>query len=361
MKNIINYLYEENMSFEDRPLNEIDSLILCQFSYISLRNHFSPGIKEIPFANLSYNELSNNMFDSLLRRNFIDNINLLFALAKNPRFNQMIIRDYVDIKDEVKEEQFSASSYILNDKLTYIAFRGTDASILGFKEDCNMTFSCPVPAQEDALKYLLEAGKKYSNIIIGGHSKGGNLAEYAYIKSPTSIKAKISGLYNHDGPGFKDGSLSREEMAELAAFSKKTVPECCIVGNLLTSSNPAKIVKSNERFIFQHDPYSWLIEEGSFKQAKKISMLARIVNKSFDRLLEDLDDNRKEKFINIIYNALLDSDIRDLNHLFENFTDLIPLVKSKLDDLNDDEKHFINESFKILAYSLIRSNGKKLK
>lgn len=361
MTNIINYLYEEKRSFEEYPLNEIDSLILCQFSYISLKKYFSENLKRIHFSDLSYNELSNDMFNKLNKRDGLNNINLLLALAANPRFNQMIISDYVDIRDTFREEQFSASSYILNDELTYIAFRGTDASILGWKEDFNMTFSFPVPAQKDALKYLLENCKKHRKIIIGGHSKGGNLAEYAYVKSPEHIQSKILKLFNHDGPGFKENSLSEEEFEKLANFSQKTVPECGIIGNLLISSTPVKIVESKERWILQHDPYSWIIENGKFKEAKKINRLGRISNKSLYELLSSLEPDRKEKFINIIYKAMIDLEIPDINYLFENFTKLIPQMNNKFKDLDKKEKDFMDESFKILAYSLIKSNRKKFK
>ena len=206
MKNIIDYVAQEKDNFLDKAFNSVDILVLSQFSYLNLIGlvpDMSCVVKPVSIGEithiLKHYTLTNRVRDSE------SNLKLLHALANSPRFSNTKITFYVEKIDFQTEKQFSATTYLLEDGTAYIAFRGTDASFVGWKEDFNMAFISPIPSQEEGVKYVRAVGGILScDLRIGGHSKGGNIAVYSAIKCDMSIKNRITHIFSHDGPGFSD-------------------------------------------------------------------------------------------------------------------------------------------------------------
>lgn len=131
-----------------------------------------------------------------------EDIRLLASLAESPRFQNMEIMMYVNQIDTETQTQFPVITVLIDEDRYFISFRGTDNTLVGWKEDFNMGFVCPVPAQELALHYVEKIAHSVSGrFIIGRHSKGGNLAAYTSACCSNDVQERIEKVYNYDGPG----------------------------------------------------------------------------------------------------------------------------------------------------------------
>ena len=207
MANINDYLkWRGDIKLSERKPNILDSMVLSRFSYLPL---WEIDLKE----NETVEEVCKKI-KVLEDHNFIYNgdRDLSINLIKSPRFNNMIVSDYLNHYDKKIEKQFSAVVIHLNDNYMYVSFCGTDKTLIGWKEDFNLSYMENVPAQLDALKYMTNIANKYPNkkIITGGHSKGGNLAIYSSIMNTKDIQDRIIKIHNFDGPGFSKNILSWE-------------------------------------------------------------------------------------------------------------------------------------------------------
>ena len=203
MGNIIDYVKEEMRKADEKPFSEVDSLVLCQFSYL-LFDGIVPGFEQecgkTTVKDLYKAEFFSTIFPDNGSRK--ENQQLLLAMAASPRFRDMALCHYVNETDAAAEKQFAAITITVDEDTKYVAFRGTDSTLVGWKEDFNMAYITPVPAQQTAKEYVEKtAGQWQGKLWLGGHSKGGNLAVYAGIHAEENVRGQIERIYSHDGPG----------------------------------------------------------------------------------------------------------------------------------------------------------------
>ena len=174
--NIKEYAQSEFRKFEESEFCEVDSLVLAQLSYMffdKIVGSIDDKKRPVKIKDAYMLEHMPDMLNTV--RLPEENKKLLCALSGNPRFRDIKMNWYVNEVDSNTEKQFSAVCFILDRKTAYVAFRGTDATFVGWKEDFNMAFMDKIPAQEQAVEYLNFVSKKLPrSLIIGGHSKGGN-------------------------------------------------------------------------------------------------------------------------------------------------------------------------------------------
>ena len=215
MKSILGYTRTSLDTFDERPFCQVDSLVLSSITYTFFPKEILPegDWSGIHFADLLKAECFEQMFHGIW--NGKSCLELLIALACSPRFRDILICGYTQKYDAATEKQFSAVTFRLTPDTSYIAFRGTDSSIIGWKEDFNMGVMMPVPSQIEAVEYVNTVMRwKRGKLRLGGHSKGGNLAIYAAVFAKPSIQRKVVKVYNNDGPGFT------KEMIESEAYRK---------------------------------------------------------------------------------------------------------------------------------------------
>ena len=191
-------------TFDEKPLNQVDSLILSNFVYINL-DYIVPSLsepeKEIEIRDVLRREKFSEMFKGTTLPDSFKTF--VYELAASPRFRNVKIKCFVNVNDRNIEKQFAAVTYILNEEYSYIAFRGTDDTFNGWKEDLNMAFKCPIPSQEEALDYVNKVYKSLTpKLYLGGHSKGGNLAVYTLVEADEELQSRIENVFSHDGPRF---------------------------------------------------------------------------------------------------------------------------------------------------------------
>jgi hypothetical protein len=192
-------------------------------------------------------------------------------------------------------------TFLLSDGSAYVAFRGTDTTVAGWKEDFNMSYLPDTEGQLSAVRYLNEVGKEIKGPIrVGGHSKGGNFAVYASAFCDTEIQDRIIAVYTNDGPGFRDEMMERESYKRILPKVVSIVPDTSIIGMLLTSNVGHIVVKSKFVGLMQHNALMWMVERNRFKRSKQ-SALGSFISNSQKEWLSNLDDESREMFVNTLF------------------------------------------------------------
>ncbi len=321
MGNVMDYLeWRGDLTFDQSPFNDVDNVILSQLAYVNFRDvipsvQMNKGITLKAAAQLFFDLHTEE--ELMQDKSFIkDAPKLLKKAAQTNRFRDVILSDYVDMVDETLEKQFGAFHIKLSPQCTYVAFRGTDDTLVGWKEDFNMSFISPVPSQEDAVKYLDDTcsyirGKLY----VGGHSKGGNLAIYSAIHCSKRVRKKIQCVYNNDGPGFDISVVRSDEYQSMLPYIKSIVPENSIVGMLLEHDDDYIIVKSSQTGIMQHDAMSWQVSGISMVTAKRLSAQSRRLNRAFSNWINSVDNEKRAEFVETLFGLLSACGARNLSDI----------------------------------------------
>lgn len=296
------------------PFNEVDALILNTLSYVHLDRCSYPLSLKAAFDEFSslYSEKKAKE-EHLLR---VDRDYELFSrIAVSERFSSLVLERCQDEFSLEKEIQFAAITIALADA-KYIAFRGTDDTIIGWKEDFNLAFSEEVPAQKAAKLYLEdEAGD--IPLMVGGHSKGGNLAVYASAKASASIQSRIQAIYNDDGPGFLPDFLSNSGYIAISDRIKTVVPRSSIIGMLLDRAEKHKVIRSKQIGIWQHDPYTWQIMGPAFVECDALSDGSLLFDKSVKAWLASISIEERSAFLDKVFSWLQKADVQHAAELIK--------------------------------------------
>ena len=316
MKNITDYIKKQGaLSFEALPFNEVDSLILSQLSYLKydgLIPAFGEDRPGIPLREIPEAEGYDGLFAD--KRYARMNRALFAAAAASTRFGGMKLNNYVSILEEGWELQFSAMTFSPENSPLYIAYRGTDETLVGWKEDFNMALFLPIPAQKKALQYLNGiASITHGKFVIGGHSKGGNLAVYAAATCAKRTADRILTVYNHDGPGFPRGTLM-ETPGFLAIRDKikKYIPHSSVVGMLMESHEPYEVVECRSFGILQHDPFNWIVNGTAFKRVEDVYAHVSLQNDAINEWIDGMSDTERRVFVDTLYDVMTASGAQTL-------------------------------------------------
>mgnify|MGYP000956683051 CR=1 FL=1 len=325
MANIIDYIeWRGDLSFSAVPFNDIDALILCQISYLDFSGIVSERFKEYITLDDAAS-LFRSAKDFSKRRKVGAMINsqtveLLFAAASSKRFGDVKACGYTARFDLQKEEQFSATTFLTGDKHAFVAFRGTDDTIIGWKEDFNMGVLETVPAQTDALGYLTGAMKSIrGRFRVGGHSKGGNLAIYAGANIAGKFKKRIACVYNNDGPGFREETVASPEFRELVPKIRSFYPQLSIVGMLFSHAGSYTVVESEQSGIMQHDPFSWHLTKDGFVSLSGFDPASKWFHDTFNAWFLELPDAERSRFVTTLFKVLEATDAKTNSELEKNW------------------------------------------
>lgn len=321
MTDIADYLDEQRASFADAPLSDVDSLVLSTIAYFN----FEAGTlgRTVPservalpkaICGISHHDLFGGIW---LERMGGDRF--LEALLASPRFMDLEIGYYANESSSHFEKQFAAVTFFLPDNAAYVAYRGTDNSLAGWKEDFNLTFMSEVPSQMSARTYLEDiAGTSPSALYVGGHSKGGNLAEYAALTCREQTFQAIRSVYNHDGPGFAFSPNDRMESQAYRSKLRKTVPESSVFGMLMENRTDYAIVKSAGFLFAQHASTHWQVEGSRFEAADSLSPDASIISATLNRWALMYEPAQRAQFIDAVYEVFESAKVESWSELKEN-------------------------------------------
>ena len=338
MKNFLDYLQDNNKTFEESSFNNIDSLILAYLSYFHFPNTLT-RLKDLDISKTTKVEKNRDFIKRVVTSNRYKDIESCF---------------YVEDTNDLIEKQFSAVTFLLPNNTMYISFRGTDSTLTGWKEDFNMAFMLPVPAQKEALNYVEKVTKLIPRkFYIGGHSKGGNLAVYAGCNLSNNLSTRIIKIYSHDGPGFIKEFLTTSNYQNIKDKIEKIVPSSSIIGMLLYTNENYKIIESSARGILEHDPFSWLINENNFIILKNLSDGTVFTNKVINDFLSSLSKKEREIFIDSLFTVLKSTNLTTLDEISKNFIVKLPNILIAIYKLDDVNKKYIIKTIKALIKSCL--------
>lgn len=213
-----------------------------------------------------------------------------------------------------------------------------------------MAFRSPIPSQEEAIRYLTVAGRHCpGTILLGGHSKGGNLAVYAAAFCKESLQLRIGKVYSHDGPGFLPHVLESPGFSRISSRVEKTLPQSSVIGMLLEHQENAKIIKSRTVSLLQHDPFTWVVEQGSFLPLEQLTVDARHVDRTLSAWLLTLDNRERERIVDALFGILETTDIRTFAQLRADWQKTLPAVARQVRHLDADTRELLFRALGELA------------
>ena len=308
MANIIDYIrWRGDLDFRQSAINEVDSLLFSELAYLNFSEIaescegilLSDAARE--YFDKERDKFSNN--GDLYKEEYIA---MLRAMAASKRFGSVRLANYVQKKDEQRSMQFAAMTCELDTGEIYVAYRGTDDTLLGWKEDFLMAVMRTVPSQTEALHYLMHIAKAYParKLYLGGHSKGGNLAVFAAVHVVPRIQQQIVMIYNHDGPGFKESLISKKEYQAVQGRIHTTVPQSSVVGMLLEHGDNYTVIKSNVKGARQHDGLTWEVCGPMFVRMEAVTKESRIANRTIRTVIGQMNDEQLAQFTESLFEVL---------------------------------------------------------
>ena len=335
MANVFDYIkWRGDLSFEQSALNEIDALIFCELSYI-----FYDGIVPESSADgyVTLKEAAEVFFERNAGRDEIslgeivpkEIVTLLRDAAASRRFSEIPLAHFVNVIDDETVEQFSAISFFPTDDTVFVAYRGTDDTITGWREDFRMAFLTPVPAQKRAEEYLMKASADAERIYLGGHSKGGNLALWAAMNSSDEIAERIEGIYNFDGPGFLDDVWESELYARIAGKVSTVIPTGSVVGLLLKHDKHYRVTKSSAKnYLYQHDALTWEVEGTRFVCDEDVLPDVKRAHEVVGKWIYSMEPDDRRAFIEGFFDILCSTGGKTVTDLAENRAAVIKAFSS---------------------------------
>ena len=297
-----------DLLFTQDGFNEVDNLLLCIVSYIDFRR--IARLRSFDAANaMPIGDVCAMLTEEDEQRGLSpeDYIPVMRAMAATPRFRDVKMLAFEDSYDEEKVMQFSAVSFLLPDNSVFIAYRGTDTTLVGWIEDFNMSFMTAVPAQLRATEYAVEVAGRvpHRNLRIGGHSKGGNLAAWAAIHLPEELQTgRLLAAYNNDGPGFDASVLASDGFARAAEKIHTFIPESSAVGMLLEHTEDYTIIDSTTVSLLQHEPLSWNVLGNRFIYLGQRSEVAQLGDNVIREWLTGLTKEERQEFVETVHQLL---------------------------------------------------------
>lgn len=351
MSNVFDYLaWRGDLLFRQSPFNEVDGAILARFAYAPFECMETPigdrkvSIKEAANSLLEHPDIE----DEVLLK--ID-LRLIESIAESERFNDLKIFAYENVYDIETQTQFSAITVQLDKGWYFVAFRGTDATFIGWKEDFNMSFLCPVPSQEMAVRYLNKVGGQLNGkLIVGGHSKGGNLSVYSSAFCEQEIQRRIAAIYNFDGPGFDKSILSTEGYQNICDRIQTFIPQSSIVGMLLEHEESYIIVHSDQTInVFQHDVLSWNVERNHFEYLETVTNASKFIDSTLKAWIADMTPEQREQFIDAIYSIVSQTNLQSFKELNNNYIASAKAITNSIKNLDEDTRQAVIKALLSLA------------
>lgn len=352
MNNVFGYIDEKSDSlFSVRPLCEVDALVFAWLSYFEIEKLDKLGITCI---GLTLEELAAASEKNLgkfkkpsIREKLISTVTgawMLKQVSDKVRFKDVRIGGFRTVTDHENGIQFSVTSYILDTGVQVVAFRGTDTSIAGWKEDCMMTFNQLIPSQELALSFLNDLSGD-NGIVLAGHSKGGNLAIFAAFECRRELVPLISDIYNFDGPGFSFDIMQTANYNDLREHIHSYVPGSSVFGMLMDHVDDYAVVSSMNAGIMQHYAFYWKIDDCSFVLQKKRNLSSRSMDAAFNQWLSSLSLENRKAIVEAIFSILEESGVRYFNEFSSIGFARIRQVFAKMHNMDPQTKKMIRSFF----------------
>ena len=352
--------------FDTKPLNEVDALIMCVISYFELSPAMDPDGAPFYLKDCLRGELSGKL-ELRITGGDCGNSAIFMAAAGSRRFGELVISRYVDQIDEEQDLQFSAVVLSWKDEFSFIAYRGTDNTLVGWKEDFMIAYT-QTRAQKIALAYAKDAmnvkesrsaariGKKKQprRWYIGGHSKGANLAMYAACMLPDSKLSKVERVFVLDGPGFAPEVIDNALLERINAKTTRIIPEYSVIGRLMEPQlTDTRIVKSSFDGFMQHSLASWGVYHGGLALSELTEPKDRWINETMRTWIEKMSTEERRTFVNELFDALMSGGAVTVDDIMKGGLEGLEAVLKGFQGFSDTTRNVLSE-LKIAAMAEIK-------
>ena len=363
MGNIIDYLnWRGDLTFSQAPFNQIDALLLSSLSYADFGG-IVPGPDD-PDDEITLAAASDLFFEMHSQeeldadKSFINWApTILRGMAGSARFKNAVLKNYIDIVDTMSSLQFSAIEIITDDGVPFISYRGTDDTVVGWKEDFNLSFET-VPAEAVSVTYLNRVQKSTGTPVrIGGHSKGGHLAVCAAALCTRTIRDRIERIYNFDGPGFNRMFIQNGALDKVASRVCRVIPVSSFIGVLLVHKVDPRVVKSTAMGLNQHNPMTWDVIGADFTEAPERGKTSILFESTFNDWIDSIDLRDRESFVNDLFSVLEASGEPHLSHIGERGMKAYTSMLGKLNTLTPKTRDAVISLLKLLFSQWVEKQG----
>ena len=354
MANLMDYLdWRGDLTLAVSPFSEVDALILAELSFVDFDGIVPPpevgrGVRLNEAAEAFFARHGGRDVDmGVLVPDGISQ--MLRKLMASPRFCGMTLNGYEALLDDEVEEQFSALTIDLGNGSIYISFRGTDDTIVGWKEDLNMSFLEEIPSQKQAVDYVARIARQYpeKTLRIGGHSKGGNLAVYSAAKSSGDIQERIVAVHNNDGPGFIWDISKTPGHKRIAGRIHTVLPQTSVVGMLMEHEKHYQVVYSTYDGLYQHDGFSWQVKGTQFVHLDDFSREGKLVDEALSSWADSLNTQQREALAEALYSVFTATGAKTLSELNEEKLKSASAMLKTYKNLDRESRRMVSEMFKI--------------
>ena len=348
MKNMLDYIKEfGHLSFEERDFSEIDALVLTELEYLPLENVVPSDENGENFVTVKeiaeyMQEHKQELFDENPMMITQERHEVSQVIADAPRFQSLKFFGVVSVWDKDTTKQFAAVTVEVEPSVRLVIFRGTDETLIGWKEDFLMTYSPLVAAQTDAKEYLAKQASLWGgDLMISGHSKGGNLAIYAAATQEEDVQLRIVDIFCFDSPGLYRSVLDTKGYQNIVPLAMRYIPQDSLVGLMLESEVPYVIVKSNATGAMQHSAMTWEIEDGQFIKMEKLTKNSQLNDQTFKKWTESVSDEELELFWNVFFELLFSVGIDTVNDLYGQFMHYVQEFLKAAGNMDEEKRELL--------------------
>lgn len=348
MKNMLDYIKEfGHVSFEERAFSEIDALVLTELEYLPLEKVVPSDENGENFVTVKeiaeyMQEHKQELFDENPMMITEERHEVSQVIADAPRFQSLKFFGVVSEWDKDTTKQFAAVTVEVEPSVRLVVFRGTDETLIGWKEDFLMTYSPLVAAQTDAKEYLAKQASLFDgDLMVSGHSKGGNLAIYAAATQEEDVQLRIVDIFCFDSPGLYRSVLETKGYQNIVPLAMRYIPQDSLVGLMLESEVPYVIVKSNATGAMQHSAMTWEIEDGQFIKMEKLTKNSQLNDQTFKKWTESVSDEELELFWNVFFELLFSVGIDTVNDLYGQFMHYVQEFLKAAGDMDEEKRELL--------------------
>ena len=348
MKNMLDYIKEfGHISFEERAFSEIDALVLTELEYLPLEKVVPSDENGENFVTVKeiaeyMQEHKQELFDENPMMITQERHEVSQVIADAPRFQSLKFFGVVSVWDKDTTKQFAAVTVEVEPSVRLVVFRGTDETLIGWKEDFLMTYSPLVAAQTDAKEYLAKQASLFDgDLMVSGHSKGGNLAIYAAATQEEDVQLRIVDIFCFDSPGLYRSVLETKGYQNIVPLAMRYIPQDSLVGLMLESEVPYVIVKSNATGAMQHSAMTWEIEDGQFIKMEKLTKNSQLNDQTFKKWTESVSDEELELFWNVFFELLFSVGIDTVNDLYGQFMHYVQEFLKAAGNMDEEKRELL--------------------
>ncbi len=305
MENMLDYIaWRGDLPLNSDGFNEVDNLILSEIAYVKM-DGLVPGPAQNATVRVDalYKEYRAAGYDQSYLNN--DPYALLKAAAASRRFGSLPLWGFVNHIDRGEQVQFAVVTALLPDGSVFVACRGTDNTLVGWREDFAFCYAAETVGQAEAVAYLEQAAARHAGPIrVGGHSKGGNLAMYAAAFCRPDVQERIVRVYSNDGPGFNETVAAAPAFERILPKTELIIPESSLIGILLNNKQERKIVQSDATGAQQHNPYTWAVRGPAFVPADQQTASSLFMTQALGRWMDSLSESERMGFVSALFDSL---------------------------------------------------------